>query len=202
MRSLCLAPTNMLICDMCLILTYLSTCSCPPLVSRRQRMPSRRRKETLEEVRERLTREQRQRTAARIGELAVQTLENTAKHRLSVAVGETYLTAGRQRRQVEQERKEASANPASCESTSLVLVCLLLWALVANALLVHYIYTTKRQVKRACITYLVYACEILHICLSIVGLIMDYPTSTPAWVEMDALEVLPFPPAVGQKSGL
>lgn len=191
--------SSMLICDMCLILTSLSTCSCPPLVSRHQRMPSRRRKETLEEVRERLTREQRQRTAARIGELTVQTLQNTARQRLSDLACENYLTAARNRRQQEQAPREASANPASCESTSLVLLCLLLWALVANALLVHYIYTTKRQVKRACITYLVYACEILHICLSNVGLIMDYPTSTPAWVKMDALEVLPFPPAVGQK---
>ncbi len=141
-------------------------------------MPPRRPKETLEEVRERLTREQRQRTATRIGELAVQTQENTARHRLSEAAGETYLTAPRERRQLQQESKETSAKPPSRESTSLVLVCLLLWALVANALLVHYIYTTRRQVKRACITYLVYACEILHICLSIEGLIMDYPTST------------------------
>jgi hypothetical protein len=127
----------------------------------------------LEEARERQTREQRQRTAARIGELAVQTQQNTARHRLSELAGETYLTAARERRQLEQARKEASGKPAAYESTSLVLVCLLLWVLVANALLVHYIYKNRTQVKRECITSLVYAFEILHIYLSILGLIIS-----------------------------
>ncbi len=55
----------------------------------------------IEEVRERLTREQRQRTAARIGELAVETLQKTAKDRLLELAGVTYLNAARERRQLE-----------------------------------------------------------------------------------------------------
>ena len=120
-------------------------------------MPPRRPKETLEAVRQRLTREQLQRTTTRIGELAVQTQQNTRRQRLSDLAGETYLTAARNRRQLEQAPKEASAKPAAYESTYLVLVCLLLWVLVANALLVQHIYINRRQVKLQCITSLVYA---------------------------------------------
>jgi hypothetical protein len=113
----------------------------------------------LEEVRERLTREQRQRTAARIGELAVETLQNTATDRLSELAVETYLNAARKRRhlgllrtcEVDDEgscsdplRQKAFAKPPEYESASLVLLCLLLWVLVANALLVQYIHLNRR----------------------------------------------------------
>jgi hypothetical protein len=88
-------------------------------------MPPRPPKETLEAIRERLTREQLQRTTTRIGELAVQTQQNTRRQGLSDLAGETYLTAARNRRQLEQATKEASAKPAAYESTFLVLACVL-----------------------------------------------------------------------------
>ena len=133
------------------------TCSCPSVASGRTRMPPRRPKETLEAVRQRLTREQLQRTTTRIEELAVQTRQNTRRQRLSDLACENYLTAARNRRQQEQAPREASAKPAAYESTCLVLVCLLLWVLVANALLVQHIYINRREVKRQFITSLVYA---------------------------------------------
>jgi hypothetical protein len=111
-------------------------------------MPPRRPKETLEEVRQRLTREQQQRTTTRIGELAVQTQQNTHRQRLSDLACENYLTAARNRREQEQALREASAQPAAYDSTFLVLVCLLLWVLVANALLVQHIYINRREVKQ------------------------------------------------------
>jgi hypothetical protein len=94
-------------------------------------------KETLTQVKERSAREIRNRTAARVLQLAAETRGSQA------LVSTSSFDEEDDKITLESSVKQGFNQPALGFSTTLVLVCFLLWVLIANALLIQYIVTKR-----------------------------------------------------------